>query len=154
MTTKRVAIQQYQSVVDRTAARFGDERIPREGWIATVRKALGMSGPQLGKRLGVGRARISQAEQAELTGGISLKAMQAAAEAMGCRFVYAIVPDGRIEDVVAAQARKKARSIVARASLHMALESQVLPEAQNADDIERISRDLIRTMPANLWADS
>jgi hypothetical protein len=27
---------------------------------------------------------------------------------MGCRFVYAVAPDKRIEDVIAAQARKKA----------------------------------------------
>jgi len=154
MTVKRIALQQYQSIADRAAIPFDSVRTPREGWIATVRRALGMSGPQLARRLGVGRARISQAERAELTGGITLKTMQAMAEAMGCRFVYAIVPEGRIEDLIAAQARKKAASIVGRARVHMALERQALSERQDAAEIERLAEDLIRTMPRDLWAES
>jgi hypothetical protein len=50
--------------------------------------------------------------------------MQAAAEALGCRFVYAVVPDHRIEDVIKAQALKKVLRLVGTASIHMALERQ------------------------------
>jgi len=46
--------------------------------------------------------------------------MEDFAEAMGCRFVYAIVPpEGRVESLVAAQARRKAQALVARASAHI-----------------------------------
>src|SRR6266853_4671749 len=96
MTVKKVAHQQYQSIVDRAASHATALRTPSEGWLRTVRKALGMSGAQLAKKMGVTRARVAQAENAELTGGITLKSMQAAAEAMGCRFVYAIIPPQRI----------------------------------------------------------
>jgi predicted DNA-binding mobile mystery protein A len=154
MSVKEIVLQQYQAIVDRAASRFGRQwAVPPEGWIATVRKALGMSGAQLAKRLGVTRARISQAERAEASGGVTLKTMRAAAEALGCRFVYAIIPEGRIEDVIAEQARRKAQALVGRASGHMALESQSLSETQNAQEAERIAQELLRTMPADLWAD-
>lgn len=155
MSVRNTVTRQYQAIVDCAARRLGDEppALPGEGWIATVRKALGMSGAQLAKRLGVTRARVSQAERAETDGGVTLRTMNTFAEAMGCRFVYAIVPEGRIEDVIEAQARKKAGMLVARASSHMALESQSLSEAQNAEEIERIARELVRTMPSTFWAD-
>jgi predicted DNA-binding mobile mystery protein A len=151
---KRTVLQQYQAIVDRAASRVGREwAMPPEGWIATVRQALGMSGAQLARRLGVTRARVSEAERAEASGGITLKTMRAAAEAMGCRFVYAIIPEDRIEDVLAAQARRKAQALVTRASDHMALESQSLSETQNAQEAERVAQDLLRGRPADLWAD-
>lgn len=154
MDVKTIALKQYQAIVDRAAARHvGGIAVPPEGWIATVRRALGMSGAQLARRLGVTRARISKAERAEIQGGVTLRTMHAAAEAMGCRFVYAIVPDGQIEDVLAAQARRKAQALVRKASDHMALESQSLSEEQNAEEVERLARDLLRNMPSGLWSD-
>jgi len=154
MNVKAIALRQYQAIVDRAAAGSAEEiGVPPEGWIATVRRALGMSGAELARRLGVTRARISKAERAEIQGGVTLRTMHAAAEAMGCRFVYAIVPDGRIEDVIAAQARRKAQALVRKASDHMALESQSLSEEQNAEEVERLARDLLRDMPSGLWSD-
>jgi predicted DNA-binding mobile mystery protein A len=152
MSVKSVAQQQYQRLVDGAAGHIG-LRTPPEGWLRTVRKALGMSGAQLAKRMGVTRARIAQAERAELGGGATLKSMQAAAEAMGCRFVYAIVPEKRIEDVIAAQARKKAKALVGTASTHMALESQNLPNDMIAAEVERHAGDLAREMPPDFWSD-
>jgi predicted DNA-binding mobile mystery protein A len=154
MSVKNTVMRQYQAIVDRTAQGFEQAPEPSEGWIATARKALGMSAAQLARRMGVTRARISQAEQAEQTGGVTLKTLHATAEAMGCRFVYAIVPpDGHIEDVIAAQAHSKASALVEKASAHMALENQSLSDAQNRDEIERMARELARTMPADFWND-
>jgi predicted DNA-binding mobile mystery protein A len=79
--------------------------------------------------------------------------MQAAAEAMGCRFVYAIVPEKRIEDVITAQARKKAMALVGTASTHMALESQTLPKDKIAQEVERLMREIAREMPPDFWID-
>jgi predicted DNA-binding mobile mystery protein A len=155
MSTKQTAARQYRAIVDRATPLAAQQASPpSEGWIATTRKALGMSAAQLGRRLGVTRARISQAELAEPSGGVTLKTMQAAAQAMGCRFVYAIVPnEGRVEDAIAARAHEKARAIVARARVHMALERQSLPEAKNRNEVERIAGEFIRAMPRDLWAD-
>lgn len=153
MNVKRLAAKQYRAIADR-AAPLTRVAMPSDGWIATVRKALGMSGADLARRLGVTRARVSQAERAEREGGITLKAMEDFAEAMGCRFVYAIVPaEGRIEDVVAAQARKKAEALVARASTHMALERQALPEKKNKAEVDRIARALMEDPPPGFWSE-
>lgn len=152
MGVQDVVQKQYQRLVD-SAASHTVLRTPPEGWLRTVRNALGMSGSQLAKKLGVTRARIPQIEQAELSGAATLKSMQAAAEAMGCRFVYAVLPVGTIQDVIAAQAQKKAQALVRRASTHMALEDQALSKDKMAAEVERIAANLVREMPSDFWSD-
>ena len=153
MSVRQIARQQYQAIVDRAASQISARRTPSEGWMRTVRKALGMSGAQLARRMGVTRARVAHAERAELAGGVTLKSMQAVAEAMGCQFVYAIVPPQTIEDVVKAQAKRKALAIVRTASRHMALESQTLPDDKITREVVRLAEDLTRKMPSDFWDD-
>jgi predicted DNA-binding mobile mystery protein A len=152
MSVKTIALQQYQRIVDGATSYVGVQT-PPEGWLRTVRKALGMSGAQLAKKMGVTRARVAQAEHAELNGGVTLKSMRATAEAMGCRFVYAIVPPVRIEDVIMTQARKKAKAIVGTASKHMALEKQTLPTEKISQEVERLTREIAQEMPPDFWSD-
>ena len=113
-----------------------------------------MSGAQLARRMGVTRARITNIEQAELDGGVTLRSMQVAAEAMGCRFVYAVIPSGSVDDVILAQARRKARAIVGMANQHMALESQGLSEEKLAREVTRLTDDMLHEMPSDLWDDA
>ena len=154
MSVKTIVQQQYRSIVDVAAHRIEGLTTPPEGWLRTVRRALGMSGAEVARKMDVTRARVTQAEHAELTGGVTLKSMQATAEAMGCRFVYAIIPpSGRIEDIITAQARKKAMAIVGTASKHMALENQTLPDDKIAQEIERLTREIAQEMPPNFWRD-
>lgn len=152
MAVKDVVQKQNQRLIDQAAGRQPPIR-PPVGWLRTVRKALGMSGSQLAKRMKVTRARIAQAELAERSGAATIKSMQKMAEAMGCRFVYAIVPSGNVEDLILEQARKKAKAIVGTASNHMALESQVLPNDKIADEVERLARQLAQDSPSRLWDD-
>ena len=78
--------------------------------------------------------------------------MDVMAKAMGCRFVYAIIPEtGSAGDVVEAQARKKARALVDEASRHMALEDQAIAPDRLEEEIEQIARDLVREPPADFW---
>lgn len=155
MSVKQAALGQYQKLVNTAARQVFGLSVPAEGWIATVRKSLAMSGAQLGRRAGLSRARISQAEQAELSRGTTLKTMHALAAAMGCRFVYAIVPqDGpnpRVEDIISAQAQRKARALIEMTSTHMALEMQGLPSETLKQEIERLADDMVRTMPPDFW---
>lgn len=153
MSAKRAVRQQYRTIVDRAADQVATLRPPSEGWLRTVRRALGMSGAQLGRRMGVSRARIANAEKAELSGGVTLKSMHAAAEAMGCRFVYAIVPEQSTGALITAQARRKAMVDVGVASQHMALESQTLPHDKIEQEINLIAGDLARDMPSDFWDD-
>ena len=151
MSVKQAVREQYQAIVD--LAQGSNIHTPAEGWIRTVRKALGMSGAQLAKRMGVTRARIAQAEKAELEGGITLKSLQAAAEAMGCRLVYSFAPPDTIENVIIDQARKKARAIVGRAGTHMAFENQAVSDSRTRHEITRLMNELMYQMPPDFWED-
>jgi predicted DNA-binding mobile mystery protein A len=153
MSIRETVIAQYQSLVNRAAVSARELSVPKEGWIRTVRKALGMSGAQLARRLGVTRALVSNTERAELSGSVTIKAMEQMARAMDCKFVYAIVPDGEIQDMISQRAREKALAIVERTNKHMALEAQTLSKEQIDFEIRRLQRELVNAMPSDLWND-
>ena len=151
MSVKTTIKRQYQGIVDRAALQHAGSKVPSEGWVVTVRKALGMSGAQLARRLGVTRASVSQTEKNELSGSVTLKHMQNTAKALGCSFVYAIIPDEHIEDEIRSQATRKATKLVQRVSGHMALESQSLPPEKTQEEITRLRDELMRDMPSDFW---
>jgi len=153
MSVRTVARRQYQKRVDDAATGSVQSlSVPPEGWIATVRKALGISGAQLGRMTGRTRATIAGAERSERDRAVTLQTMDAMAKAMGCRFIYAIIPEaGSTADLVEAQARKKARALVDEASRHMALEDQAIGRARQDEEIEQVARDLAREPPADFW---
>lgn len=154
MGIEAIVLKQYREKVNQAFKRFGGISQPlSEGWLKTVRQALGMSGPQLANRLGVTKGRISQAEAAELDGGMRLKTMKSMAEAMNCRFVYAVIPEKEIEQVIKDQAIKKAKARVKAASTHMALEAQSLDKQTLDSEIERIATEIMSKTPSDLWSD-
>ena len=152
MNVKQTARGQYARIIDEAREHVVGLNAPREGWLTTMRKALGMSAPQLARRAQVSRSAIYQAERKEREGGITIRQMEKLADSLGGRFVYAIVPDkGDVRDHIRAQARAKAAGIVRRASSHMALEQQSLPENQVSKEIERLADNLARDLPPSLW---
>ncbi len=154
MSLKPIITRQYQAMSDEAATTAGTLSTPPEGWLRTARKALGLSGAQLARRIGVTRALISQTEKNELTGAVSLKTLEQMARAMGCKLVYAIVPmEGRIEDLIAARAQEKALALVQKAGSQMALEAQHLSPQQIQYEIGRLQRQLLSEMPSDLWDD-
>jgi predicted DNA-binding mobile mystery protein A len=153
MSVRQIVKSQYQKRVDKAAEASRDITIPKEGWIRTVRKALGMSGAQLGRRIGKSRAAISNTEKAELTGGVTIKNLQQLAEAMGCRFVYAIIPEGKVEDIIEKQARQKAMALVNKTNKNMALEAQGLSNEQVEYELERLKQQFLKELPSDLWND-
>lgn len=154
MSIEAIVLKQYRDKVDQAVTRFDGYSMPvSEGWIKTVRKALSMTGAQLAKRLGVTKGRVSQAESGELSGGVTLRTMHSMAEAMGCRFVYAVVPDRDIESVIKDQAIIKAKARVKAASTHMALEAQSLDKEALDSEIERIASEIMRKIPTDFWSE-
>lgn len=151
MSVKEMVTRQYRKLADHGLQQVGGILVPPEGWIATLRKALAMSGPQLAKRAGITKAAIYQAERNEREGAITINQMEKMAEALGGRFVYAVVLDAKIDDVLRAQALRKAESLVRRASSHMALEKQSLPSEQTQSEIDRLADGMIRHLPPNFW---
>ena len=113
-----------------------------------MRDALGMSTSDMARRMGVTRARITAVEQTEAAGDLKLSTLERAAQALGCKVVYAIVPvDGSLEELVHTQARRKAATRLARASHTMRLEDQ------ETDSDDRALEDLARELAAkrDLW---
>lgn len=150
---KHIVAKQYRENVNLARKKLEGLAIPSEGWLRTVRKALGMSGAQLGRKLDVTRGAVSINEKAELSGGITIKTMQQMAESMGCRFVYAVVPETDVEDILMKRARLKATKQVRNASVHMALENQLVAEGKLVAEVERLAQTMIETSPSDLWND-
>lgn len=96
---------------------------PSAGWLRAIRQALGLSLKTVAGRLGQTPQAVKQAEESEAAGTISLKRLEAAADAMGCRLVYAIVPRKGSLSTLAGAGENDARDSVQRT---MALEGQAV----------------------------
>lgn len=84
----------------------GNIKRPRHGWVRTIRKALGMTGLQLAKRLGVNRSRVVKIEEAELQDALTLCSLRNVANALNCELVYALVPKDSLQAIIKNQAKK------------------------------------------------
>ena len=86
--------EQNKNVVRVALQEFGNTTAPPpDGWIRTIRNTLMMTGKQLAGKLGVSKGRVYKVEQDELAGGVTLRTMKSVAEALDCRFVYAMLPN-------------------------------------------------------------
>lgn len=154
MSIKQIVIGQYRDIVGQAGKAVADVAVPQEGWVKTVRKALNMSVAQLAKRLEVTRAYIYKAENAEQSGGLTLKKMNQIANAMDCRFVYAIVPwmpPYTIEEMVSIKAKKMTAEIVKKTNTNMALEAQALSLEDLEKEIDRVAEEILRDKPSDIW---
>jgi predicted DNA-binding mobile mystery protein A len=153
MAIQKTVQSQYQQIVDSAAEAARGISMPKEGWVRTARKALGMTGAQLARRMGISKAQVLQTEKGEAAGSATIKTMEKAAAALGCRFVYAIVPETATADIINKRAREKAKNIVEKTNEHMALESQTLSSEQLLFETDRLQDEFVRTMPGDLWND-
>lgn len=123
---------------------------PAKGWIRVLRDALGMTGSDVAARMGVTQSRVAAIERAEVNGTVKLDTLQRAAEAMGCKLVYALVPlEGTLDGMVRDQARNVARDRLARAAHTMRLEGQEV--AVDPVDVEELALSLLDRH--DLWRD-
>lgn len=124
----------------------------RRGWIERFRAALGMSITDLAKRAKLDRSVVSRTEKREKDGNITITQIEKIADAMGGKFVYAIVPkEGRVEDLVIEQARKKARGVVRRTRAHMTLEDQSEGLQNQEEVIEELASEMAREIVRGFW---
>ena len=126
---------------------------PPKGWLRAIRDALGMTTKQFAGRLGVSQPRIVELEQSEVSGSVTLNTLQRAAEALGCRLVYVLVPDKPLADTVRDRAEFVARQRQAAVEQTMRLEDQsVKGKAASAGLRRQFVEELMRR-PARLWDD-
>lgn len=144
----------YRKQIDRQiqTLKKADLSRPRNGWIRAIRTALGMSGRQLADRLGLRTNATASLEKRERTGAITVRHLEKAAGALGCRLVYAFVPlEGTLEETVQRRARFIAGRTIEPVGHSMALESQSVDTRFTKSQVEALAGRLARNLPRSLW---
>ena len=121
---------------------------PPQGWLKTIREALGMTSAQLARRMGVSQPRVIQMEKNEKN--LKISTLEKAAAALGRHLVYALVPDEPIETILHQRARKRASALIGRVNVNMALENQ---QVSVNDQIDDLSAELLSGSLSELWED-
>ena len=100
---------------------------PQRGWLRAIREATGVTVREMAKRLRKSPSIVIYLEKSEAEDRISLGNLRAAADALGCRLVYALVPkSGSIQELSEQRARAKASENVRAVEHTMALEDQAV----------------------------
>lgn len=149
---KQIVLSQYRSKLDQLRE-LKQVALPKEGWIRTLRKALGMSSARLALRLGVSKSQASQMERMEAEDRITLKQLRRVATVLDCDLVYALVPRKPVDEMVRDRARLKAAKLVRKVDVQMNLEAQQLPSEKLQEQIEAEADRLVREQPRDLWDD-
>lgn len=132
--------------------RFADHAVrPPRGWIRAIRDALGMTASQLAQRMGVTQPQISELERAEASGNVTLKSLERAAQAMGCRLVYALAPLEPLSQTIQARAERLADRDVSAVEQTMKLEDQSVDDAAARAELRRRVVDELKRSPSRLW---
>ena len=126
--------------------------VPRGGWLRAIREALGMTQSQLGARASISRQSVQDFERAEADRRITLESLDKLARAMGCRMVYALVPEsGSVDALRERRALALAEALLQPTDHSMKLEAQGV----TAPERERQRRLLVDTLlngsPRKLW---
>lgn len=120
---------------------------PKEGWIKTIRMAIGMSSVQLARRLDISRQSMAEIELREADGSITLNTLRNVANALDLELHYILIPrKGTLEKMINDRINELAKEIVHRTSQSMKLEDQ-------ENEIERIN-DAIKERAEQIKAES
>ena len=139
--------------LDRKLAPFraSDLARPPKGWVRAIRDALGMTTRDLAARLGVSQPSVVALEKGEAQDSVTLGTLRNAAEAMGCRLVYALVPDQPLEETLRSRARLIVDQNMSRVSHSMRLEDQGVGDDDLAHERERLVDEMLRGNLSRLW---
>jgi predicted DNA-binding mobile mystery protein A len=127
--------------------------VPRKGWISEMRRALGMSARQLGDRMGVSQAAVSQFESGEVSGTLTIATLEKAAAALDCELTYVLIPRRPLATVIGERARVVARSMLRRTAHSTTLERQGIAAAETKQQLDELTERLVRERPRALWDD-
>lgn len=118
----------------------------KQGWISSVRQALGMTARQLAGRLGLSQPRVAKMEINE--DNLKISTMKKIAEGLDCDFVYGFVPKTSLQDTIDRQARKKASDVLSKVNANMALEDQL---AQDPHIMVDLANEMIAKNIKQIW---
>lgn len=147
---RKVVREQLDKRLDSLKA-FALSGVPKQGWIKTIREALGLSARQLGEKTGIDQSRISRLENAEKDGSLKLSSLQKIAKGLNMRFVYAFVSEDTLEEMVRAQAKKIALKRLKRLNNTMRLEKQELSGEERKKALEDMVEQILIDQPKDFW---
>jgi len=126
--------------------------IPSVGWINAIRRTMGMSLEQLGKKLMITKQSMKEIEQREIDGSITINRMKEVAEAIDMTFIYGFFPkDGSIEALIDRKSMEAARKIVMLTSQNMKLEDQEVSKERIEIAVKERAKELKNELSKLLW---
>ena len=149
--SKNLQIDQLEAKI-RAYGSLRTTSTPSTGWTKAIRLALGMSLQQLASRLSMTKQSAQELEMREKDGTISIKSLNAAAQALDMELVYGFVPkDGSLHALIERKAQELATRIVKRTSTTMRLEGQENSKERIQNAIDERAALLKHEMPKALW---
>jgi predicted DNA-binding mobile mystery protein A len=123
---KRLRLNQLEQALEPFQEASASSR-PQRGWMRAIREASGVTVLEMARRLGKVPSNVIALEKSEADYRISLGTLRDAADALGCRLVYALVPkSGSIQELSEEPARAMASENVRAVEHTMALEDQAV----------------------------
>ena len=124
----------------------------QQGWIKTIRSALGMPSAALAQRVGgVTDSAIRKLEAAEAEDAITLASLRRVAEAMDCELQYALVPRTSLKKMLLDRANTVASQQIARLAHSMALEDQKVKDSVTLAQKKQLVETLLSGSKRRLW---
>lgn len=130
---------------------FDSAGTPPQGWIKTIREALGLTAAQVGKRAGLDQSRVSRLESAEKTGDLKLSSLRKIAAGLNMKFVYGFVSGDTLEAMVRAQAKRMALKRLETLDSTMRLEKQGLSQDDKKKALEDMIEKILLDPPKDFW---
>lgn len=140
---------QLDAKLERTSA-VKSISAPGNGWIRSVREALGMTAAQLARKLGVSQQAALALEKREVAGTITLATLEKAARALGCEARVVFTSGRGIDETVRERAMHRARDERDRIVHTMGLESQAKGVCEVLD-VEKIAESWRTKRRTRLW---
>ncbi len=130
---------------------LGQCSAPEQGWVRTIRQALGMSIRQLAVRTELSKTSVASIESSEAKGTVQLDSLNKLAEGLNCRLVYALVPKTSLGQVLSDQAVAKATILVDQVSDSMDLEMQGVSDTEKKRQVLEMAEEMLRSPGRGFW---
>ncbi len=150
MKTQELILNQTDNRI-RKIARIKDEN-PPNGWIYTIRMALGMSLRQLGKMANITPQGVKDIETREKNGNITISSLEQIGKQLNMKLVYGFIPlDGSLQRMIDKRAFELATKIVTRTSNSMKLEDQSISQPMLKKSIKAKAQEIKQKNLKSLW---
>jgi predicted DNA-binding mobile mystery protein A len=149
MTKSTTALRLRQ--LDKELSCYKDLPALNGGCIREIRQALGMSSTQLAQRMGVHQSTVIRMEESEKDETISIDTLNRAARALGCKLLYALVPETSLAQIIRDQAQCKAIAETGSVFHSMGLEQQSTEKESKEELIEELTQKFIQKGGRQLW---